>query len=245
VKRPLTFIILQLLLAAVAMSQTPVASPAAPLPASKPAAPAGVLAPAKPTAFFRVIGMDYAPDGLLYQLGSNAVSLNVPVGVRSMPLGYSGANPLVFFREVNGADGRKSNQPVLSVDLSGAGSLPLLVFHKPVSPTTPPVVTVYAEDASALPAGTVRILNEGTKPLVAKVGGKPLAVPPRGLKDQAGMQDVFEVSISSSGPKGEEILFNSNVGIVPRARIVFLVGPQPKDGSPVQIQRLLDGTPAP
>lgn len=234
VKRKIAFIALQFLLVLAARAQSPVAAPSQ-----------ASLSATKPTAFFRVLGLDYAPEGLCYLLGTNAVPLNVPVGFRSMPLGYSGANPLVFFREASGADGRKTYLPVVSVNLSGAGSLPLLIFHKPAAPSAPPVLTVYPEDTASFPAGTVRILNEGTTPLAAKVGGKPLAVPPKAFKDQGGMQDVFEVGISSSGPKGEELLFNSNVGIMPRARIVFLVGPVPKDGSPVMVQKLLDGAPTP
>lgn len=230
-KNPLLLAVITGLLAPMLRAQT---SPATPIQ------PASV----KPAAYFRAMGVEFAPDGLFYQVGSNNVPLTIMPGMRSAPLGYSGSSPLVFFRQVPGTDGRITNQPVVAVNLSGTGSLPLLVFHKPVAANVPPVVTVYPEDGAAFPSGTVRILNEGTVPLVAKVDGKPLQIAPRSSKDQSASQDVFTVEISSVVAGREQLLFNANVGMVPGRRILFLVGPAPKEGAPVIVQRLLDSAPA-
>lgn len=235
-------LILPLLFAAAlhAQQQPP---PATDTTAPAPAAPVPKQTP--PAAYLRTLGMDCAPEGLLHQVGSNAVPLSVPLGIRSDYQGYGGENPLILFRQVNGTDGKISNQPVLSVDLSRGGKLPLIVFHKGAGPTSPPVVTIYPEDPSAFPGDTFRFMNEGKSPLAVRSGGTNLLVPPMDFRDLHGKAGVSVVEIFSISGTNSKILFNSNVGMRAGRRVLMIAGPPPVSGAPVIIQRLDDAPEAP
>jgi hypothetical protein len=201
--------------------------------------------PAKPAMQFRTLGADCAPDGLNYQLGSNAVSISVQQGNRSLPYDYTGASPLVLFRIVTGKDGKLVHQPVVSVNLSQAGTYPLLVFFKGKTPDQP-IVSVLKEDAVSFPAGTFRVVNDSGTPLSAAFPGGAIPVPPASTKDYHGKEGgIFQVGITEIDPTGPFLAFNSNVGILPGKRIMFLVLPASSPGGHVQIQRHTDGVPLP
>lgn len=189
--------------------------------------------------------MDCAPEGLLHQVGSNAVPLLVPLGIRSDYQGYGGENPLILFRQVNGTDGKISNQPVLSVDLSRGGKLPLIVFHKGAGPTSPPVVTIYPEDPSAFPGDTFRFMNEGKSPLAVRSGGTNLLVPPMDYRDLHGKPGVSVVEISSVSGTNAKVIFNSNVGLMAGRRILMIAATPQTPGAPIIVQRLNDAPETP
>jgi len=200
---------------------------------------------AKPAMQFRTLGADCAPEGLNYQLGSNSVAVSVPQGMRSMPYDYSGASPLVLFRTVTGKDGKPTQQPVVSVNLSQAGTYPLLVFFKGKTPDQP-VVSVLKEDALSFPAGAFRLVNDSAVPLNAALPGGVLQVPPGSIKEYHGKEGgVFQVGIKEIDPTGPFLAFNSNVGILPGQRIMFLILPPAAAAGHVQIKRYADGVPLP
>ena len=193
---------------------------------------------------FRTLGADCAPDGLNYQMGSNNVAVSVQQGMRSMPYDYTGASPLVLYRLVTGKDGKLAHQTVASVDLSQAGTYPLLVFFKGTKGPDQPLVSVLKEDAKSFPAGTFRVVNDSAVPLNAAFPGGALPVPSASIKDYHGKEGgIFQVGITEINPTGPFLAFNSNVGILPGKRIMFLVLPSATPGGHVQIQRHTDGVP--
>lgn len=209
--------------------------------------PAQVIAPsAGPAMQFRTLGADCAPEGLNFRMGSNSIPITIQQGMRSMPYNYSGASPLVFFKLVEGEDGKLVPQTVASVDLSEAGTFPLLVFFKGTKGPDQPVVSVLKEDPKSFPAGTFRIVNDSAVPLNAAFPMGAVSVPPGAIKDYHGKEGgVFAAGITEIDPSGNFLAFNSNVGILPGGRIMFLVLPPASPGGHVQIQRHTDRAPVP
>ena len=199
---------------------------------------------AQPTMQFRTLGADCAMDGLFYQMGSNNVSVSIPQQMRSMPYDYSGASPLEIFKLITDKDGKPVHQKIASVDISQAGTFPLLVFFKGPKGPDQPIVSVLKEDAKAFPSGTFRIVNYSQNPLNASFPSGPLVVPRGSIKEYQGNEGgIFPVGISESTPTGSNLVFNSNVGILPGKRIMFLVLPPSQPDGHVQIQRHNDGAP--
>lgn len=209
-----------------ACSQTPTSSP-------------------KQALIFRTLGADCAPEGLNVLSGSNAVPVSIQQGMRSMPQNYSGASPMVLFRLVTGKDGKPTQMPVATIDLSSAGKYPLIVFFKGTKGTELPVVQILHEDAKSFPPGTFRIANYSTNSLIASLPGGSVQVLPSSVKDYVGKNGgIFPVGISEISSLGNNLIFNSNIGVLPASRTMFLVIPSTSPGGHVQIQRHTDGVPA-
>lgn len=204
-----------------------------------------VPAPTPPPMQFRTLGADCAPEGLNYQLGSNNVSIAVQEGARSAPYDYSGESPLVLFRLVPGSDGKPIHQNVASINLSQGGKYPLLVFFKGAKDPSVPLVSVLNEDARAFPADTWRVVNDSKSPLQVSFGGMTLDVPAFSSKDFKGKSEIMSVGITSLEPSGPYLAMNSNVGLLPGKRIMFLVLPSTQPGEYIHIQKHLDTPPLP
>jgi hypothetical protein len=194
---------------------------------------------------FRTLGADCAPEGLNYLSGSNTVALSVQLGARSQPQTYLGGSPLVLFRSIPGKDGKPIRVPVASVDISQAGTFPLLVFIKGPKGIDHPIVSVLREDAKSFPAGMFRIVNYSTNSLKAVLPAGPVSVAPTSIKEYQGKDGgIFPVGISQLSSSGSILLFNSNLGILPGARIMFLAIPPASPGGNVLIQNVSDAVPA-
>ena len=162
-----------------------------------------------------------------------------------MPQLYTGTSPMVLFRTATGKDGKPSQIPVASIDLSSAGTYPLIVFLKGAKGPELPIVQILHEDAKSCPPGTFRIANYSTNSLVAVLPGASLSVAPSSLKDYVGKNGgIFPVGISEVCSLGSNLIFNSNIGVLPTSRTMFLVIPPASPGGHVQIQRHTDGVPA-
>lgn len=200
----------------------------------------------KPSMYFRTLGVDCNAEGLNYLLGSNSVPLTIVQGVRSQPFEYSGPSPLEIFRTVTGPDGKLARQQVASIDISQAGTYPLLMFFKGTKGPDQPVISLLKEDAKSFPSGTFRIVNYSRLPLSANLPGGLVAVPAGTIKDYLGKEGgIFTVGISENNPSGPFLAFNSNIGILPGGRIMFLVLPPPSSERHIQILRLTDSAPVP
>ena len=204
---------------------------------------AQAVQPKAPAYTFRTLGLDCAPEGLHYLSGSNSINLSVLSGMRSDPQSYEGVSPIVFFRTIPGNDGRMTNVPVVSVDLSGAGSFPLLLFSKGATDAAPPKVRVLPEDAAAFPGGTFRVLNNTGSPLSVSFGTSRMIVPPFSMMNHKSEAEVQTMAIASEQATGSIQVMRANVGILPNSRILLLAIPSKSLGSIVEVQRHSDSVP--
>ena len=193
---------------------------------------------------FRTLGSDCAPEGLNYLSGSNAMALSVQQGIRSLPQTYAGGSPMVLFRIATGKDGKPVQIPVASVDVSQAGTYPLLVFLK--GPTGPeqPVVQVLREDARSFPAGVYRAVNDTTNALTITFGSVPMPVPPLSVRDHKAEAEILTLGITVQEGSVPYQALRANVGMLPDKRTLILAIPPASPGGHVQIQRHTDGVPA-
>lgn len=197
-----------------------------------------------PAITFRTLGVDCAPEGLQFLSGTNTISLPVSQDMRSMPLTYAGESPLVLFRTIPGDDGRKTNIPVLSVDISNSGSFPLLVFFKGATDTAPPKVKILPEDASSFPGGTYRVFNNTAFPLLVAFGSAKLTVPPFAIGGHKAESEVITLEVNSLEPAGPRKVMRSNVGMLAPRRILILANPTGSPETPVELQRHYDTAPS-
>jgi hypothetical protein len=222
---PALLFTLSLITLGVSHAQTPVASP-------------------KQALTFRTLGADCAPDGLNYLSGSNAVALSVQQGVRSLPQTYTGGSPMVLFRIATGKDGKPVQIPIASVDVSQAGTYPLLVFLKGPKGPEQPIVQVLREDAKSFPAGVYRAINDTTNALTLTFGSVPLPVPPLSVRDHKAEAEILTVGITAQEGTVPYQALRANIGMLPDKRTLILAIPPSSPGGHVQIQRHTDGVPA-
>ena len=199
--------------------------------------------PKAPEYTFRTLGLDCAPEGLHYLSGSNSINLTVLSGMRSEPQSYMGASPIVFFKTIPGNDGHMTNIPVVSVDFSGAGTFPLLLFTKGATEAASPKVRVLPEDATAFPGGTFRVLNNTVSPLSVSFGSSKMVVPPFSMLNHKAESQVLTMEMTSMEPAGSRQVMRANVGILPDSRILLLATPSKLPGSPIEVQRHSDTVP--
>ena len=193
---------------------------------------------------FRTLGADCAPEGLNVLSGSNAVAVSIQQGVRSLPQTYAGASPMVFFRVVTGKDGKPSQVPVASVDLSQAGNYPLFVFLKGPKGPDQPIVQVLREDAKSFPAGVYRAVNDTTNALTITFGSVAMPVPPLSVRDHKAEAEILTLGITAQEVPAPYQALRANIGMLPDKRTLILAIPPASPGGHVQIQRHTDGVPA-
>lgn len=192
---------------------------------------------------FRTLGADCAPEGLNYLSGSNSIALSVQQGIRSLPQTYTGGSPMVLFRMATGKDGKPTQIPVASVDLSQAGTYPLLVFLKGPKSPDQPLVQVLREDSKSFPAGVYRAVNDTTNPLTITFGSVAMPVPPLSVRDHKAEAEILTVGISVQEGATPYQALRANVGMLPDKRTLILAIPPATPGGHVQIQRHTDGAP--
>jgi hypothetical protein len=193
---------------------------------------------------FRTLGADCAPEGLNYLSGSNAVALSVQQGARSQLQTYTGVSPMVLFRVVTGKDGKPTQVPVLSVDLSQAGKLPLLIFLKGSKGANQPLVQVLREDPQSFPASIYRIVNDTTNSLLVEFDGNPLGVPPLSIRDQKANAGIISLGIKVKDVSGDYGVMSGNIGMLPTRRSLILAVPAANSNQHISIQNITETVPS-
>jgi hypothetical protein len=151
---------------------------------------------------------------------------------------------MVFFRVVTGKDGKPSQVPVASVDLTQAGNYPLFVFLKGPKSPDQPIVQVLREDAKSFPAGVYRAVNDTTNALTITFGSVAMPVPPLSVRDHKAEAEILTVGITAQEVPAPYQALRANIGMLPDKRTLILAIPPASPGGHVQIQRHTDGVPA-
>jgi len=130
---------------------------------------------------FRTLGVDVLADDIYYSSGGKNIPVTVNSQCRSAYYNYTGAlNQLVFFRLIAGPADKQIKQPVATVDVSGLGKRPILVFL--TNPKNPEVYRVlgFADSVKDVPPGGYRFLNLTNQRVGIVLEKEKLIIPPAG-----------------------------------------------------------------
>jgi hypothetical protein len=131
-------------------------------------------------ATFRGMSWDSVISDLNIANGASIVHMNLLPNGRSGFYDYQGTDPMLFFREITGTDGKPAAQIAGSIPLSEFKPRTLLIFFsKPSVPVQYNVAAVDDSDA-AIPPGCYYFMNLSKTPLQAKVGASQGNVPANG-----------------------------------------------------------------
>jgi hypothetical protein len=146
-----------LLLAAVMACYHPVCAQTTPSPRSK--------------VRFRLMSWDSVITDLNYAQGRKVVPVSMLPNGRSVFYEYEGPDPLVFFREVAGPDGKLQAEVAGSISPGDFKDRTLLIFFKSPSDPKQYLIKAFDDSDAAIPPGCYRFINISNVPLRVKCGG--------------------------------------------------------------------------
>ena len=127
---------------------------------------------------FRLMSWDAPISDLNYAQGKKAVPVSMLPNGRSTFYDYQGSEPLTFFREITGPDGKPATKVVATVPLSNFKERSLLLFFKSSTPPDEYRVQVIDDSDQTLPPGGFHFLNLSRFPLKVKCGDNGADVAP-------------------------------------------------------------------
>lgn len=127
---------------------------------------------------FKTVGWGKSYRGLYMMVGGQKRPIVVGKMAMSPKFQYSGASPIIFYRDVETPDGVMAPKPVVSVPISGASS-PLLMLVS--GDTDKPNIRVMDDSGLYKPAG-MTIINLSGKQLAFSIGEERFAIGPDGKK---------------------------------------------------------------
>jgi hypothetical protein len=131
--------------------------------------------------FFRTLGMDSITGEIYYRSGGKDLAVAVDSQCRSVYYGYNGPlAELVFFRLVPGTDGKPVPQAVGSVNLSGLGKRPLLLFIPQANKPGAYVVRGFEDSSRDVAPGGYRFVNLTACRIGVTLGPEKLLIPANG-----------------------------------------------------------------
>ncbi len=211
--------------------------PAGPLAAQSPS-------PAPAEMRFRTLGLDVNVADLKYSLKDKDVTVGIFADSRSVFYKVPPANPVVFYRVEDLADGTQKRVPVIQADLSAGGMLPLLLFSKDPQLPGGLKVEVLKDDLKAFPAGSFRILNREPVQLGAYFANKPTIVPAASEvviapTPQEGRTTVF-FQLFRLGSGGRQLAYSNNWAVFPDARTMVVVAAAEPPSKQPSVRRITE-----
>ena len=161
---------------------------------------------------------------------------------RSVYYDYKGPRTnLTFFRQVLGSEGKLIHQSVGSVNLTGVGNRPLLIFS--AHPTTIGTYAVrpFSDNATDVKPGGYRFVNFTIRNIAMKFGQQKLIIPPN---EQLVVNGETPESSSSNEVRMFGILLNDEVKAIyssiwsynPEIRTLVLISPTNSNALGVKIK---------
>lgn len=184
---------------------------------------------------FRTLGLGFSGEDLFYLKDNKDVPLSVTEDTRSPLFSQPGGTVLDLYRLEKNAESEVKRVPVVSVDLSKGGSLPLLLF----SPgEKAPVVEVLDDSLRVFPAGSYRVLNRLEEEVGALFGKSPTTVPGRSDRVIDGGKERNEntlfVQLYLLARKPQKLVFSNNWAFNASLRtLVVVMPPLPPSDLPV------------
>lgn len=111
---------------------------------------------------------------IFFETAEGVIPLEMNFLGRAKQYHYIGPNPIVFFRELSGDEGKTLRVPVASVALDPAMEKPLLLFFQidPEKYNREYIVTAIEDSEQRFPRGSYQIMNLSGTPLVCSLEGE-------------------------------------------------------------------------
>ena len=176
--------------------------------------------------------------------GAKIVPLNLLPNGRSGFYDYLGPDPVLFFREITGSDGKTLPQVSGSIPLSEFKQRTLLIFFsKPEAPNQYQVTAIDDSDA-ALPPGSYCFMNLTKVPLKVKCGPSQGKVDPGqsvtlsgNSADEAG---TIGMSVDAVSPKGATNHIYSNMLPFGKTNRTLVFISQPPGSDQFEVKRITE-----
>jgi hypothetical protein len=192
---------------------------------------------------FRTFGWMVAPDDLYYEVNGRDIRVPVIASARSSFLKVPKVDRMVFYRLVPGPEEKLVREEAAVVDLSTAGSWPLLIFAtQPQEPKRYRVAAI-ADDLKAFPFPSCRFVNFTPVDLYAKYGDQQVKVAAQGealldpgLKSTTDTETRY-ATVSIHTEQGPRVLYGNNWAVRSNQRtLVFIYAQDQK----MQVMRIQD-----
>lgn len=185
---------------------------------------------------FRAMSWDATVSDLNYANGGKAIPISLLPNVRSQFYDYEGVDPLVFFREITGTDGKPVAQVAASIALNKFHPRTLLMFFS-IADSSPKQYQVASVDDSdtAIPPGNFCFLNLSQVPLGIVCGASKGSVPggqtltlPAAPADGGG---ITFMQVDADYPDGHvSHAYSNRLPFSKTARILIFVSQNPTSG---------------
>jgi hypothetical protein len=194
---------------------------------------------------FRTLGWDVDRDsGLYYSNDKKDSEVGFHSDGRSVFYDYKGPSLLIFYKYVDGPEGKQVQVPVAQADLRDVGAWALLIFFK--DPKNPDLyqVQVLADDLQAFPAGTYRYVNFGSVPMKIRIGDQQANLVPSAVKNflvkPKGDMRVLQTTVSYDQPEGNVLAYSNNWAFFPTMRSLIFICSNPDRPGSYQVKRLAE-----
>ena len=153
-------------------------------------------------------------------------------------------SPVVFYRIGKLADGTLTRTPVIEVDLSPGGQMPLLLFTRISESPEKLKVQVLNDDLQTFPGGSFRILNYEPSECGALIANKPTVIPAGGdkiiePKPEEGQKAVF-FQLYRLGKDDRKLVYSNNWGFSPGVRTLVVVTPAVPPSKQSMVRRITE-----
>jgi len=184
---------------------------------------------------FRTLGWMVSQDDLYYDLAGQDTKLSIIEATRSafseIP---KDAKKLVFYRLVPGPKDKPVREEAASVDLSGTGPWPLLIFM--ANPEAPKHyrVAAIADDLKVFPFPSCRFVNFTPVELDVTYGDQKIKVPAKGIErvdirtKSSNESETRFATVSMKTPEGPRLLYTNNWVVNPSQRTLAFIFSQDK-----------------
>lgn len=180
--------------------------------------------------------------GLKYVNGDAVEILDVYNRGLSAPKQYRGANPIVFFREVESVDGEGSIRiPVATAVIPSGVKRALLLFTKDKGKTEESYqVAVIERNLDTFPAGSYQICNSSRYNLAGKIGEKQFRLGPgdiKCVKMPVSEKQNVEVKFANEIDGTWTLFYSSVWGSKANRRVNIFVVESPNPNHPIEMRR--------
>ena len=194
----------------------------------------------KSTMQFRTLAGDTAPEGIYYEFNKQDIPITVQQDIRSLPFAYNSAKPLLFYKLIPSPDGKQVHEPVVSVDLSAAGTFPLLIFFQDQTAPKKLRIQTMKEDAMSFPGATCRFVNFSQIPLLIGFGSEQFILPSGRVVDRKPSGPTAMITLKAQTQKATIPLLSNNMVCAPRERYLIVGDPSTNGITPVAVKQLTD-----
>jgi hypothetical protein len=192
---------------------------------------------------FRTLGWEVAPDDLYYEYKGKDTKLKVMEASRSIFYNHKKSDKIIFYRLVQGPEGKFIREDATEANITLAGTWPLLVFMKNPADKKKYKVAAISDDLTTFPAPSCRFINLTSVELQAKYGDQWTTIPGKGMElinPKLKSNDKIETRYTQIYVKTDKdplLIYTNNWVVKPTQRTLTFIFPGDES---IRIMRIVD-----